>query len=169
MEIIGYKCFNKDLTNNYGRKFEVGKIYIAPGIIKFGISGNGFHLCRNLEDTLRYYPAKEKDVSVCLVKGSGNYQKHDDEYYGYYDMYSFEKIEILKKLTREEIIKICLNLCEIQVIKFISTFKLTEKEIEKFKEKYKDKIRVLDAIAYYQENDFKVYEKKYNLLKKYCN
>ena len=28
-EVVGYKAFNKDLTNRYGKKFEIGKIYIA--------------------------------------------------------------------------------------------------------------------------------------------
>ena len=33
--IEGYKCFNADFTNQYGKKFEVGKIYTATGKIKF--------------------------------------------------------------------------------------------------------------------------------------
>ena len=47
--IKGYKCFNKGLINRYGKKFEVGKIYHQDGDIKFGINGNGFHMCSNLE------------------------------------------------------------------------------------------------------------------------
>ena len=46
MGIIGYKAFDKGLINRYGTKFEVGKIYIAEGAIKFGNQGNGFHLCK---------------------------------------------------------------------------------------------------------------------------
>lgn len=31
--IIGYKCFNADMTNRYEKQFEVGKVYIASGKI----------------------------------------------------------------------------------------------------------------------------------------
>ena len=55
MKVIGYKCFNKDLINHYGQKFEIGKIYIASGIIKFGTRGNGFHMCKNIEDCFRFF------------------------------------------------------------------------------------------------------------------
>ena len=63
--VLGYKCFNEDLTNRYGFKFEVGNTYKVDGIIKFGIDGNGFHMCERLEDTLRYFDAMNLDVSVC--------------------------------------------------------------------------------------------------------
>ena len=33
MEIKGYKAFNKDMTNMYGKKFEVGKTYSVNGKI----------------------------------------------------------------------------------------------------------------------------------------
>ena len=49
MEIIGYKCFNKDLTNRYGRKMNVGEKYTANGAVNFGNVGHGFHFCKNIE------------------------------------------------------------------------------------------------------------------------
>ena len=54
MFVIGYKGFNKDFTNRYGDKFEIGKIYHADSEIKWGNKGNGFHLCTNIEDCFRY-------------------------------------------------------------------------------------------------------------------
>ena len=160
MEIFGYKCFNKDLTNNYGKKFSVGKIYITSGAIKFGNNGNGFHLCKNIEDTFRYFDTEE-GVNICEVIGRGNYKKYNDNYNGYYDMYCVEQLEILKLLSREEIINIGLNLTDIRALRFVSTFHLTEEEINLFKEKYKDSTSVLDAIAYHRENDKDVYYRKY--------
>lgn len=165
MAIIGYKCFDKGLINKYGKKFSVGKIYIMPGAIKFGINGNGFHMCKRIEDTFRYFECFENEVDVCLVKGSGEVVEYSDDYYGYYDMYSVQKIEILKQLNREEIINEGLNMCDLRVKRFVSTLKLNEEEINLFRETFKDNLSVLDAIAYYQEGDEQAYEKKYKINK----
>ena len=110
MEIIGYKCFNSDMTNSYGTKFEVGKIYMTNNPVIYGPCGNGYHMAERLEDTLRYFYADKEEVSICLVKGSGEIVNSFDKYYDYYDIYSVEKLEILKKLTREEIIEYALSL-----------------------------------------------------------
>ena len=96
MAIVGYKCFNKDLINRYGKKFEVGKIYIASGILMFGNKGNGFHLCKNIEDTFKFFDTSNKDICVCKVTGSGNIIKYDDEDTEYFDMYCVEEIKIEK-------------------------------------------------------------------------
>lgn len=160
MEVYGYKCFNKDLTNRYGMKFETGKKYKVLGNIKFGNDGNGFHFCKNMEDTFRYFDAMKNEVCVCLVKGSGSIVEHYDNYYGYYDMYSTEEIEILKVLNREEIINIGISLNEVRAKRFVSLFKLTELEKEIFLNKFKKSIEVVDAIMYYQENNKRVYIKK---------
>lgn len=157
MEIVGYKCFNRGLINRYGNKFSKGKIYIATGNIKF--RNNGFHMCKNMEDTFRYFDALNNEVDVCLVKGSGEIQEFSDEYYGYYDMYSVQKIEILKQLSHLEIIEKGLSLNEIKVQRFLSTFKLNKNEIELFKEKFNKYKTVLNMIAYYQEGNTKVYQK----------
>ena len=79
MDIIGYKCFNKGLLNRYGKKFSVGKIYVTDGMLKFGTRGNGFHICKNIEDTFRYFNSLKNDVDVCLVKGSGDFIEYSDE------------------------------------------------------------------------------------------
>ena len=112
MEIIGYKAFNKDLTNRYGTKFEPGKIYtINDGNIQFGNQGNGFHLCKNMEDCFRYFSFKNENESIMIsVRAFGDYHEFNDDYYGYYDMYAFENIEILKILTREYIVNYMLTL-----------------------------------------------------------
>lgn len=160
MYITGYKCFNKDLTNSYGMQFSVGKIYIASGVIKFGKNSNGFHMCKNIEDTFRYFDAINNEVSVCKVIGSGEIIKCEDEYYGYYDMYSVEQLKIIKKLNRKEIIDIGLNLNYLRVKRFIQGIKLTQEEINIFKEKFVNNIDVLDTIEYYQENNLDVYKKR---------
>ena len=50
----GFKSFNLDRTNCYGKIFEEGKEYHCDGEIKFGPHGNGFHFAERLEDTIRY-------------------------------------------------------------------------------------------------------------------
>ncbi len=158
MNVIGYKCFKNDLVNNYGIKFNVGKKYSTDGIIKFGLRGNGYHLCKNLEDTFRYFDTFHTPVNVCLVEGRGNIDEYCDEYYGYYDMYSVEQLEILRKLSRDEIINYGLNLNELRAIRFVSSFKLTEDEIKLFEKKYALNREVINAIKYYQKGDKAVYE-----------
>ena len=158
MEIRGYKCFNSDFTNRYGIKFSIGKIFVAPGKIKFGNNGNGFHICKNMEDTFRYYDTS--NIIVCEVIGSGNYVEYFDEYNEYFDMYSVEKLEIIKELSREEIIKEGLDLNEIRVKRFLSTFKLNDKEIVLFKNKYRNKNEIINLIAYYQEYNKEIFNEK---------
>lgn len=159
MEIIGYKCFNKDLTNRYGRKMNVGEKYTANGAVNFGNVGHGFHFCKNIEDTFRYFPANEKEISVCLVKGTGEIVEYEDEYNGYYNMYSAEHIEILKQLNRDEVIEIGLKLSPYRVCRFIQCFKLSNDEIELFKEKFSDYKTVLQYIDYYQLNEKDAFKK----------
>lgn len=160
MEIVGYKCFNKNITNSYGLKFEIGKTYAVDGPIKFGTEGNGFHMCERLEDTLRYFDAMNEEVSICLVKGSGEILEWADEYYGYYDMYVVQRLEILKKLSRDEIIDNAIHMDREGFKRFLIGFKLSCVELLYFKNMYKKDDMVLRYIEYYQENQFDAFEKK---------
>ena len=45
-----------------------------------------------------------EEISICMVKGTGRIIEYEDDYNGCYNMYSSEHIEILKELSREEII-----------------------------------------------------------------
>ena len=155
--VIGYKCFNKGLVTRYGDVLEVGKEYTSKHDPKFGKSG--YHFCKNMEDTFRYFDSFNDEVDVCIVEGSGKIEKYDDYYYGYYDMYCSEKIKVLRILTREDIINYGLNLNELTAERFISTFGLTSEEIKLFKDKFFYSWGVLNAIAYYQENDKEVYKR----------
>ena len=166
MEVIGYKCFNKDMTNSYGMKFEEGKTYIAEGEIIFGTRGNGYHMAERLEDTLKFFYADEEEVNICLVKGSGNIVSSFDQVYDYYDMYSVEKLSIIKKLTREEIINYGLNLHQERVKRFIAGFKLTEEEIILFKNKFSYSDEVLSFIEYYQEKKYDAFHNRMKRLKR---
>ena len=164
--IIGYKAFNSDLTNRYGIKFEIGKIYLSTGAIRFGNNGNGFHLCKNIEDTFRYFDTQK--MTVCKVIGSGDFAENnsqEDDYYGFSDMYAVEKLQVLKELTRMEIIQEGLKLNEIRAHRFVSLYPLTEEEIILFKERFKDCTSVIDAIAYYQENNKEIYWEKIGVKK----
>lgn len=159
--VFGYKCFNEDLTNRYGFKFEIGNSYKVDGIIKFGINGNGFHMCERLEDTLRYFDAMNLEVSICEVVGNGEIVSFYDEYNGYYDMYSVEEMTILRKIERDEIISMILDVNEFRVIRFLQLYKLNEEEIKLFQDKFRHNIEILDVIDYYQYGIKDVYSKKH--------
>ena len=161
LAVLGYKCFNKDLTNRYGYKFKVGSSYKIDGIIKFGTDGNGFHMCERLEDTLRYFDAMNLDVSICEVVGNGKIVSFCDEYNGYYDMYSVEEISIIRKIGRDEIISMMLNVNELRIIRFLQLYKLNEEEIKLFQDKFRYNMEILDVIDYYQYGINDVYSKKY--------
>ena len=147
--MIGYKSFNADMTNRYGKKFEVGKIYTVTGTIKFGNNGNGFHMCKNMEDTFRYFDST--NIAVCEVNGFGKKVKYEDDYYGFYDMYAVEKLEILKLLKRKEILDYMLKLYPERVMRFIQLFKLYDDEIKIFEEKFRNDAKVINTIKYYQK------------------
>ena len=168
MEVKGYKAFNKGLTNRYGRKFEIGKQYSLDGKISFGNNGNGFHFCKNIEDTLRYFDGVDGEIEIAEVIGSGEIVTNEDEYNGFYDMYSAQRIKINRKIERQEIVNMFLTTITIEprVVRFIQLFRLTEKEIEMFKLKYAGSIMIMDAIAYYQEGQKDVYEKKHKVKEK---
>lgn len=157
--IIGYKAFNNTMENRYGVKFEKDKKYSVEGKLQFGNNGNGFHFCKNLEDTLRYVDAMNDKVKIALVSTDDEYLKHDDEYYEYYDMYVSSSIKIEHIFTREEVLKHIMNSSVISINRFLSLFKLTDDEIELFKQKYAKCMQILDTISYYQEKKLDTYTK----------
>ena len=128
--IIGYKAFNKDFTNRYGMKFEVGKTYNIDGEIKFGVKGNGFHLCSSFEDTFRYFDTEEGFI-LTEVEANGKIVSYDDEYNGYYDMYAASEIKIIRIIERTEIIEMIKNItyADYRIKKVIDTLYLTDEEI----------------------------------------
>lgn len=161
MEINGYKAFNSDMTNRYGQLFQEGETYHIPQKPKFGNNGIGFHFCKRLEDTLRYFPAMEEKIQIAEVTGLGDIVTYEDEYYGYYDMYCTNMIRIDKILSREEILAMYLDHPSYWVKRFLQGFRLTEKEIEQFRLLYSDDYDVLNTISYYQEGKLDAYQKTY--------
>ena len=163
----GYKAFNKNLTNRYGKQFEIGKTYTTTGKVIFGNNGNGFHFCTNVEDTLRYFDGVD-EINITEVTSTGDVDIYNDEYNGYYDMYSAQNITIDRIIERKELVEMFLTTItsEPRVFRFIQHFKLTEEEIEMFKLKYASSIKIMNAIRYYQEGQKDVYEKQYKVKKK---
>lgn len=161
----GYKCFKSDLTNRYGQQFEVNQKYVWSGPLHFGSNGQGWHFCKNLEDTLRYSYPYGDDYVICEVIGSGAILESFDTYNEYFDMYCSSVIEITKVLSREEIINYAFNITSLQLERFVALFKLTPEEISLLKEKFKGEKHLLVTIAYYQENDKKAFEKYNKCLK----
>jgi len=150
-EVYGYKAFDDGLVNRYGSKFEVGKIYTQVGDAKFGNQGNGFHMCTNLEDTIRYFDSFKGNIEICKVRLFGDMVEYCDEYNGYYDMYAGSNIEILSKMSRKDIVDEMLALSnEDRISRFIMGYKMTDKELSFVVDKWKANRRVLECIKYYQ-------------------
>lgn len=158
MEIYGYKAFNSDYTNNYGKVFHENEVYHVEGDISFGIKGNGFHFCKRMEDTFRYISDERKIVAEVI--GFGKIVNGMDEYYEYFDMYSASSIKIIHFLTREEVINYILNANEFAVTRFIVTgFKLTNNEIEVIRDKFNTSNLINNYIDYYCLNDKDAFKK----------
>ena len=154
----GYKAFYNNMQNHYGMHFVEGETYSVEGPIEFGTKGNGFHFCKRLEDTLRYVPAMEEEVSIAEVTSLAEYVEHIDDYYAYYDLYVTRKLRIDRILSRKEIINMFLiDMDDDRIIRFVSGFKLTPEEIELFKLRYAENSHIIKAILYYQEGNKDVY------------
>lgn len=157
MYIKGFKIFNSKLQNRYGFTFEVGKKYHCDGAIKFGIYGNGFHFCKNLEDTFRYAEDPNKSL-VASVIGSGEIKESWDDYYGYYDLYCAEYLEIIRVLSREDILQMAKNMHSMQLSRLLMFLKFTEEELEELQI---TDFATLNVVEYYQRENTKVYEKNH--------
>lgn len=163
-KIYGYKSFNSDGTNMVGKKFSPGIIYHVDGDISFGPRGNGYHFASRLEDTIRYCDSDSilSSPVIASVVGSGIIVEGEDLYNGYFDLYVSSDIEIIKYLSREEILEYALELNELRLNRFLSLFKLTEDEIKLFegKDSFID-----DTINYYQRGKYDTYQKRHMLKK----
>ena len=87
--MIGYKAFNKDLTCR-GFQYEIGKTYSIEGLPI--LCEKGFHFCKNIKDTYRYYPMRES-IRICKVEAIGEIVTDDNV------KYCTNKIKILEEIT----------------------------------------------------------------------
>ena len=167
--IKGYKSFNLDKTNCYGKRFVDGFKYHCNGDIKFGPHGNGFHFAKNLEDTIRYSGnpgnGAVRDVLIASVIASGEIVEGFDDYNGYYEMFSCSDIKIVKFLTRNEILEYALSLPELRMARFVSLFRLNSTEIDLFRNK---SYMVDNVIKYYQNENTNI-EKVLNKKASFCD
>ncbi len=159
MEIRGYKAFNKERRNRYGKKFYENETYIAQGEISFGTqSQHGFHMCKNLADVFRYFDVQNKNISVAKVVGSGNWERFEDEYYDCYEMYAVEQIYIEKFLTEEEIIEKMLKDNEFNNCKFLMLYPLNKEDKIKYLNLYHNNLRMLKYLLFYQYNQKEIFK-----------
>ncbi|MCI6107558.1 MAG: hypothetical protein PUE33_03770 [bacterium] len=163
MKQRGFKAFNKNMENQYGIKFEEGKIYTIPEhiILTKGTKGTGFHYTPNLEDTLRYVDGMIEEIKIASVTASKEIISFDDEYNGYFDISAAREISIDHILSREEIMTYMLNRHSLAMKRFIQGFKLTPEEIKQIREKFNNDVAIDLAISYYQEKDKDAYKKFY--------
>lgn len=130
--IHGYKAFASDGTNIALETMPVGKYYY-DGQIKYGKCG--YHFAQNLEDTIRYSGTSSPIIAEVIA--SGVIDEGADEYYGFYNIYAASNIEIVRYLTREEILQYALGLNIERMKRFIVSFELTDEELNLFIQKNK--------------------------------
>lgn len=148
--MIGYKSFDPNCKDQYGNSYEVGKKYHSVDSPNFGHSG--FHFCSRPEDTLRY-ASSNQNFDIYLIEASGNIVLYNDEYYGYYDMYSSEYMRILRYVSRFEVVHgIVSSNNEDRINRLISLTKLSKDEIEYILKNTKSEL-VRNYISFYQLND----------------
>ena len=148
--IKGYKSFKQGLITNGDIKFEVGVPMHSNGEIKAGpIGGNGFHMCLNFEDTFRFI----ENPILCEVTGYRTISKeYIDDYNGYYGIYACSDMIVNRIIPREEIIEMAKSLYEERLIRFIMTYKMTEKETDELLTINPSK-RLIKHIEYYQKGN----------------
>ena len=144
----GYKAFNPGLQNQFGEKYVIGQVYSLDNGVNF--QKNGFHFCENLEDVLRYYDGFNEEIDICEVVGFGNVDSYYDDY-NEYQVYVSDHMQILKVLSRDEIIKYASNLNDLRLCRFISGFALNEDEMNYLIENRG--MQVQKYIQYYQLGD----------------
>ena len=125
--MLGYKAFNEDGTNRYGKVFEIGESYHVDGDIlaRFGKDGNGFYYCTKLADVFRFFAPD--DVKVGVVEASGEIDSTIDEYY-YYEIFACSDIKVIKYLTREEILNTIISEGRYSIDKAIATYNFIPEE-----------------------------------------
>ena len=140
--IHGYKAFADDGTNIALEIMPPGD-YHFDGKVKYGKTG--YHFAKRLEDTIRY--SGTGSPLIAEVIGSGIIDEGEDDYYGYYEVYSASDIKIVRYLTREEIIEYGLKLNSQRMKRFVVNFDLTSDELDLFA----NRDRILDdAIEVYE-------------------
>ncbi len=169
MTIKGFKAFYRDMTNNYGMKYEEGKTYYAANEAKFGLKGNGFHFCKNIEDTFRFID--DAEPKIARVTATGDIEEGFDDYNGYYDMYAATTITINHILTREEVVD---ELCKRPVHGTIRTiecgYHFTKEELEIIRKHFRQNVSLEKYIDYYingNKEAFNIRKIKSKVLKKY--
>lgn len=149
--IEGYKVFTSDFKAMGNIKFSVGMHKHIEGKIKAGpVDGNGFHLCINFEDTFRY--ADENPI-LCEVIGYGTISdEYVDNYNEYDGIYACSDLYVKRVVPREEIIEMAKTLPQYKLERLITTYNMTDEEIEKIEKTNKIK-RIKQYIDYYHRNN----------------
>lgn len=160
MATLGFKAFNGDCTNRYGKKFLEGVEYSFDGQLQYGSSDNGFHFCNNLEDTFRFFDSFNDEVIIGKIVADDKIISTDDTFYGYYGLCVTNRIKVLKFMSREEVVDYGLSLVGDRLYRFIRGYKLTPDDIKMFQDKFSDDYIAIANIEYYQLGDKKAFVKK---------
>ncbi len=144
-----------------------GNVYSVERKICFGRNENGYHFCKNFEDSLKYLEVLTRDFKLAKVRAFGDIKESFDRYNGVYDIYVASSLEILAYLTEDEIFSMALQLSSIQIKRFLQFYPLNGLEKERFKQEYKMlELGVMQNFDYYQENKKDAFSNVYEYFEK---
>ncbi len=147
--MIGYKAFNGDGTNRYGKKFEINEKYHEDGEIlaRFGNTGRGYYYCTRLADVFRFFDDKE-EIKVGVIEASGTIDHCIDEYYDY-EIFACSDIKLLKYLNRKEILNLLLLEGHSSIDKAIRTYKFNDEEKDVILDNVRGDFQLIKSVLWY--------------------
>ena len=147
--MIGYKTFNKDKTNRYGKEFNEGKHYHVDGDIlaAFGKEGNGFYFCTHIADTFRFFP-NDEDVKVGVINATGEIDSCVDDYNDY-EIFACSDMQLLRFLSREEVLQLIILDGRYSIEKAIKTYNLTNDEKDIILDNIRGDFQLINEVLWY--------------------
>lgn len=128
--VHGYKSFNIGGTNVAGLVMPVGKYHYDKDIIP---TSQGFHFSAGLEDTLIFTDTDEPLIAEVI--GSNNVIEIKNIYPNSGIAYVTSDIEIVRYLTRDEILNYAFKLDDKRLINFLDRYNLSKDELDIFRMK----------------------------------
>ena len=170
MDFKAFKAFKGDLQNQSGPPFAAGVVYSKSfDTLKFGEFGHGYHVAKNLVDTFRFFNPCLDNI-YCEVLCSGKFLLQKDYLYQSDDMYVVEKFEIIKILSREDILNYVYQSSVEEFERYLFLFPFTKNELMELRQWVLnlggDYLKVFQDANTYQTGDVSTFKRNRKYLRK---
>ena len=159
----GYKVLDKGLINQYGFKYEIGKVYNLDGELDY--KSNGFCFCEHPETTL-LFAGDKSNFDLTEVEALGNIVSGDDyfenRFYEITGLYATDRMRIKRLVPREELVSMVIESNNFERMKTLNMYlRFTPEEIEAILKKYGQAFK--PYIEFYQYGDQEAFSRKRTL------